>query len=346
VAISVRAQGLEETSVGCVISPPAGAHLYSAVKDVGGFVHHDLNASTTMYDSPTFGATVALDFAELAPATIVRVGAAGPAGLALSTDSGTSWTAATLPDGVTGPGADDSSVALSADGMRVVWSPAGAPVVYSTDSGVTWQTSTGIAPGTPIRADRVNPMTFYAFAAGTFQISTDGAATFTATAATGLPTEGSWRFKPAPGREGDIWLAGGKSTSRYGLWRSVDSGATFTKLPQVDEGDVVGFGKAAPGRSYPAVYTSAKINGVRGIFRSDDAGKHSGSTTTTPGTAVSCTSTAGRSSGRPRNSASTGSSRCPTAPWERHPRRHPRTTSWPRTAKRRPPASPPPRTSC
>ena len=42
----------------------------------------------------------------------------------------------------------------------------------------------------------------------------------------------------------------------------------------MDEGDVVGFGKAAPGRSYPAVYTSAKINGVRGVFRSDDAGKH------------------------------------------------------------------------
>jgi xyloglucan-specific exo-beta-1,4-glucanase len=274
VAISVRAKGLEETSVGCVLSPPVGAHLYSAVKDVGGFVHHDLNAATTMYDSPTFGATVALDFAELAPATIVRVGAGDPGGLALSTDSGATWTAATVPDGITGPGADDSSVALSADGTRVVWSPAGAPVVYSTDRGVTWQTSAGLAPGTPIRADRVKPMTFYAFAGGTFLVSTDGAATFTATAASGLPTEGGSRFKPVPGRSGDIWLAGGKATSRYGLWRSVDSGASFSKLPQVDEGDVVGFGKAAPGRSYPAVYTSAKINGVRGVFRSDDAGVH------------------------------------------------------------------------
>ncbi|WP_309050203.1 cellulose-binding domain-containing protein, partial [Streptomyces sp.] len=34
------------------------------------------------------------------------------------------------------------------------------------------------------------------------------------------------------------------------------------------------FGKAAPGASYPALYTSAKIGGVRGVFRSDDAGAH------------------------------------------------------------------------
>ena len=40
-----------------------------------------------------------------------------------------------------------------------------------------------------------------------------------------------------------------------------------TEIRAVDEGDVVGFGKPAPGRSYPAVYTSSKINGVRGIFR-------------------------------------------------------------------------------
>lgn len=35
---------------------------------------------------------------------------------------------------------------------------------------------------------------------------------------------------------------------------------------------MIGFGKAAPGESYMALYTSAKINGIRGIFRSDDAG--------------------------------------------------------------------------
>ena len=102
---------------------------------------------------------------------------------------------------------------------------------------------------------------------GVISVATD-------TAAPGLPVEGNIRFKAVPGHASDIWLAGGKSGATYGLWRSVDGGASFHRLPQVDEGDVVGFGKAAPRCAYPAVYISAKVRGVRGIFRSDDAGRH------------------------------------------------------------------------
>ena len=70
----------------------------------------------------------------------------------------------------------------------------------------------------------------------------------------------------------DVWLAGGAPDATYGLWRSTDGGSSFVRVADVDEGDTVGFGKAAPGRSYPAVYVSAQVAGVRGIFRSDDAG--------------------------------------------------------------------------
>jgi hypothetical protein len=58
----------------------------------------------------------------------------------------------------------------------------------------------------------------------------------------------------------------------YGLWHSTNSGATFTPVPNVDEADTIGFGKAASGQTYVALYTSAKVAGVRGIYRSDDAG--------------------------------------------------------------------------
>jgi hypothetical protein len=272
VDIAVRAHGLEEVSVRSLISPPVGAHVYSGVGDVGGFAHHDFDRASPMYDNPTLSFNAALDFAELAPTVIVRAGAGNPAGLGVSTDSGATWTAATVPDGVTGPGYEDQAVAISADGARIVWAPGGTPVVVSTDRGQTWQPSAGLPPGSPVRADRVDPLRFYGYAAGTFYVSTDGAATFTA-AATGLPAEGNVRFKPVPGHEGDIWFAGGKTGAAYGLWRSTDGGATFTRQTQVDEGDVVGFGRAAPGRRYPAVYTSSKIRGVRGIFRSDDAGR-------------------------------------------------------------------------
>jgi hypothetical protein len=121
-----------------------------------------------------------------------------------------------------------------------------------------------------VESDRVDPRKFYGFKAGTFYVSTDGGATFTAKA-TGLPASGNVRFKAVPGRTGDVWLAGG-TAGAYGLWRSTDSGATFTRVQGVEEADTIGFGKAAPGASYDTLYTSAKIGGVRGVFRSTDTG--------------------------------------------------------------------------
>ena len=43
-------------------------------------------------------------------------------------------------------------------------------------------------------------------------------------------------------------------------------------IVRLEEADVVGFGASAPGATYPAIYISAKIEGVRGLYRSDDAG--------------------------------------------------------------------------
>lgn len=102
--------------------------------------------------------------------------------------------------------------------------------------------------------------------------SGDGGATFTTSAASGLPAEGNVRFKALPGSEGDIWLAGGAPSGTYGLWHSTDSGSTFSRISGVEQADSVGFGKAATGASYQTVFVSAKIGGVRGIFRSTDAG--------------------------------------------------------------------------
>ena len=154
----------------------------------------------------------------------------------------------------------------------MVWSPDGAAVHHSADGGATWTPSSGVPAGARVESDRVNPAALYAFASGSFYVSGDGGATFSA-AATGLPAEGDVRFQAVPGFAGHVWLAGGKTGAAYGMWRSVDGGATFTPVAGVQEADNVGFGKAAPGRAYPAVYTSAKVRGVRGIWRSDDGGR-------------------------------------------------------------------------
>jgi hypothetical protein len=146
-------------------------------------------------------------------------------------------------------------------------------VFFSIDNGTTWTTSTGVPAGASVRSDRVNPMKFYAFANGTFYISTDGGQTFAASAANNLPPAGtSAQFKATPGREGDIWLAGGSATTVYGIWHSLDGGNSFFKLWNVDAASTIGFGKAAPFRKYPALYSSAEVRGVWGIYRSDNAG--------------------------------------------------------------------------
>ena len=56
------------------------------------------------------------------------------------------------------------------------------------------------------------------------------------------------------------------------LYRSTDSGKTFRTISSVSESYGMGFGKAAEGQKYPAVYLVGKVGGVQGFFRSDDAG--------------------------------------------------------------------------
>ena len=123
--------------------------------------------------------------------------------------------------------------------------------------------------GAVVESDRVNPLRFYGLANGAFYGSTDGGATFAALA-TGLPVPA--QFKAVPGREGDVWVAGGTETTTYGLWHSTNGGATFARLANLEEADNIGFGQAAAGQTYPALYTSAQAGGVRGIYRSTNAG--------------------------------------------------------------------------
>jgi len=269
IGISVKAQGLEETAVLDLISPPEGAPLLSALGDIAGFRHDDLSVvPASMFTNPRTGTTTSLDYAESSPNFIFRSGWAGwPENNAgYSFDGGSTWTPVAAQPGGGGV------VAVAADGTSVVWSPADAAVHYSTDNGSSWTPSTGIPFGARVGSDRVDPARFYGFAGAVFYVSVDHGASFTPTAAVGLPPSGPVKFKAVPGKKGHVWLAGGTADTAYGLWFSRDSGATFKKLSKVQEADTIGFGKAAPGKKYPALYASAKIHGVRGIYRSDDTG--------------------------------------------------------------------------
>jgi xyloglucan-specific exo-beta-1,4-glucanase len=71
-----------------------------------------------------------------------------------------------------------------------------------------------------------------------------------------------------PGRAGDLWLTSGSGV----LYHSVDGGMTFRPVASVATVATLGFGQAAPGASYPAVYLAGIVGGVQGIFRSVNEG--------------------------------------------------------------------------
>jgi photosystem II stability/assembly factor-like uncharacterized protein len=264
----VGAAGLEETAVITLVSPPVGAHLISGLGDIGGFRHDDLSVSPAagMYTNPTFTNTDSIDFAETNPMLIARVGRGGRGTSgAFSTDNGVTWTPfATAPTGSRGSG----SIAVSADGGTLVWAAQGAAPAFSRDHGATWQASTAAAVRrATVVSDRVNAGTFYLQSGGQLLVSTDGGATFTPR---GTLPDGARQLRATPGHTGDLWLAGGGN----GVYHSTDGGVTFAHVGDVADAQRLGFGKAAPGRAYPALYVTGQTRGgASGVFRSDDTGQ-------------------------------------------------------------------------
>jgi hypothetical protein len=271
-------RGLEETVPFALISPTAGAHLLSGVADVDGFRHDDVTIPQPQgnFAGPHFSNTRALTYAGLKPNLIVRIGAGRiPIHIAISEDGGSNWLslARNAPGG---GGNQGDTVAMSADGAVIVWTPNSRPPSFTTDRGATWTNCAGLASGDFVVADTVNPARFYALQPRTGRVftSTNAAASFEISGATVPPVQrfgarGGGVFAATTGTEGDLW-AGSRET---GLFHSTDASHSFTKLDTVACADALGFGMAAPGQSYPALYLLGTINQLAARFRSDDAGR-------------------------------------------------------------------------
>ncbi len=249
-------RGLEETVPLNLVSIPGGP-LVSAIGDYDGFLHTD-PARYAPIHKPTMGTTTGLAVAGANGAAMVRVGGA----LYVTKDQGASWSKAAAVKGAKG------QVGMSADGGIILHNPENSPATWrSVDAGASWTSVAGLGSANvrPV-GDPVNPKKFYVVDNGALRVSVDGGASFAPAAA--LAPGASKVLRVAPGREGDLWLAlrGG------GLARSLDSGASFSRLPGVGDCGAVGFGKAAPGASYPAIYIWGTVDGVRGAFRSTDLG--------------------------------------------------------------------------
>ncbi len=253
---SFHVRGLEETVPLNAASIPGGP-LVSAIGDIDGFSHSD-PARYAPIHMPQMGTTFGLAVAGARPGAMVRAGKA----IYTTSDGGQHWAKAPSVKG------EQGQVAMSADGKVILHAPRGSAVVYrSTDAGASWSAVRGLDAANlrPV-ADAVAANVFYAYDNGVMRVSTDGGVSFAPRAR--LVAGGSRVIRAAPGREGDVWvpLYGG------GLARSRDGGASFAALPGVGYCAAVGFGKAAPGADYPAVYIWGSVGGIRGVHRSLDGG--------------------------------------------------------------------------
>jgi xyloglucan-specific exo-beta-1,4-glucanase len=287
----VLSHGIEETVPLEVVSIPGGP-LISVVGDYDGFRHDDVTKypatrhQTNVNGSlVTFGTTRALAWAPKA-GRLVKVTDAhsvNPTGnnnvsispVQFSSDTGKTWTVATY-ENYPSQYQQGACVAISTDGMVTLWAPSYKFVNGSDVSGdypvqryanSSW-TEVKDIDGAYVAGDPEDADVFYAFRKneGAFYKSTDKGITFIKA---GAPGVSDWRkFRLVPGKKGDIWIALGKN----GLFRSVDGAATFAAISNVTNCEAVGFGKAAQGKSFPAVYIFGTVAAVTGVFQSIDEG--------------------------------------------------------------------------
>lgn len=270
-------QGVEQTAVLTLVSPPKGPHLLSGFGDISGFAHEDLSRSPgEQFTHPVFSNTDEIDYAGLKPAVIVRGGTPAPHAspgaptLAYSLDYGRSW------QPLSPPGAA-SAITVSADGSAFIAMTRSPRVTL--DRGETWAAVRGLPAGAHPISDKVAPETFYAldFRRSVLYVSTDDGRTFRAVASRGLPAglaqdlptspEWQWPLVATPAKRGDLWLA-----SRQGLFHSTDGGRSFSRVDGGIHVVHLAFGKSPPGSHYPAMYALGVRDTTNAIWRSDDEG--------------------------------------------------------------------------
>ena len=273
------APGIEESVALSLLSPTKGVPLMVGIGDYGGGVFRDLDRPLPggSYLNPAFGNTDSVAAGDLAPDTVVRVGSPNNfdvrAPIGFSTDGGMTWKPTEAPVAT----ARGGHLAVSADGSVWLWTLRGG-TFRTADQGKTWTPCQGLSAAARVAADRVDPTRFYALDlfAGKLYRSTDAGTTFAEENLVlpgGIPVRGGDRgdsrggqdqVYPTPGIAGDLWIA-----AADGFYHAPD-GHTWTRTPGVQVLHAFGFGKAAPGKTRPALYMVGTISGLRGIFRSDD----------------------------------------------------------------------------
>jgi len=302
----VPLNNFEETATLAVVTPPAGASykFVNSAGDIGTWVQTDVTATPTKGPTSDWGNGYYADVLWSDPSFIVGNGSLSASSTAFgfwSGDSGNTWSNfASLPTGAaTNLSGEGSIVATSR--TNLIWAPPNSVPSYSTNTGGSWTATNlpalsnpGINRGYRLAADRRNPNKVYAYDSGgawwsgqpgKVYVSTDAGHTFTLSQGSVAMNLASNSYQTTsmvvnPNVEGDIWLADGDavyhSTNSGASWAKLNGFATVAASGSTDKlmgASIIALGKAPTGATYSAaVYVVGTMNGVWGIYHSDDGG--------------------------------------------------------------------------
>lgn len=312
IVCTYRWRGMEQ-SVALDLTQSVNGALFSALGDIGGMRHYDLDkplrSKLGFYTNPGSANTAGIDFAGRNNKIVVRV---ANDLIGYSSDNGLTWNPC-----AGNPKGNHGKISVSSLGSHIVYCQSGNGdfVYYSDDKGTTWIASkytftsdngkswqtANMPAGASISSDRVNDKLFFSVYNNEVFVSTDGGHLFVqksniAVGAYKMITSGD--PKTVFGKEGEFWAMDknnvngvgtpGGSLTRY-IWKN--NTLTFEKkastrwsygYPKFNVGPIgiksIGFGKAAPGKSYPSIYIIGNVfdaNSVNigfGFYRSDDLG--------------------------------------------------------------------------
>lgn len=286
------AHGVEETVPFEVVSIPGGP-MISIIGDYDGFRHEDI-AKFPQYRHQTnvsgeyvaLGTTQGLAYAYKSGTLVKVANARAYEGkynavpiepLQFSSDSGRTWKVGTYSD--LNQKIANGTAAISTDGAVAIFVPMeGSTKVYRHSNSAYTEVS-GIDNGSFVVGDPENADVFYAYnkSEGTFYKSSDKGVSFTAVGKPGVSL--FKKFRAIPGYEGDLWLPIAEQDPSTGigvggsLQHSTDGGKTWTAVKGVGYCEAVGFGAPKTKGGYPAIYVFATVDGVTGVFGSDDKGE-------------------------------------------------------------------------
>lgn len=243
-------------------APFTGPALYSALGDISGFAHWDVNkAPSTSFRNPGWATNTQIDFAgAVVPGKVVR----GASSVAVSSDDGATWTE--IPGT---PGGNAGSISISANGANVHWFVAGG--LYRSTNLEAWAPVSGGPSSGLLAADKVNSTLIYAVSGSAFYLSTDSGANFKRVGAFSATAKSASAVTVNPFKSGDVWVA-----ADDGVYHSVFPFTTWQKAADLQRATFISLGAPPTKNAYPAVYVVgyATSSWTQGVYRSDDKGSN------------------------------------------------------------------------